>query len=121
MTVRDQKLPTLNPEEFGRAKLQWLDWASGILLVVLGFIFLIDIVALLELICRLGRYGVPELIAGVVLTVFLSTVPLTILFFFLAGLGYIQASVTFLKWLGGITITQVAAMAATVVGYYLKK
>ena len=107
-------------EEFAeRARIT--DWAGWILLTALAAAFNLDLVTLSFLIVRLRGSSIPELIGLSVMTVFLSIVLVTVVFFFLAGLGYIKASDKFMKWLGGITIAGLAGMTTTVLGFYFKK
>src|SRR5258708_2848674 len=104
-------------EEFAeRARIT--DWAGWILLAALAAAFILDLVTLSFLIVRLRGSSIPELIGLSVMTVFLSIVLVTVVFFFLAGLGYIKASDKFMKWLGGITIAGLAGMTTTVLGFY---
>ena len=110
----------LTAEEFAeRARIT--NWGVWILLFVLAATFVVDVIALIFLLSRLQSAALPELMALSVMIVFLSIVLLTVVFFFLAGLGYITASDVFLKWLGGITVAELASMATTILGFYLKK
>jgi hypothetical protein len=97
------------------------NWAGWILLAVLGAAFIVDVVTLSFLIGRFRCSTIPELVGLSVMTVFLSIVLLTVVFLFLAGLGYIDASDKFMQWLGGITIAELAGMATSIIGFYFRK
>jgi hypothetical protein len=122
MTTAQTKKVISTPEVFAeRARIT--NWAGWILLSTLAAAFIVDMVTLSILIARLrgSSIAVPELIGLSVMIVFLSIVLVTVVFFFLAGLGYIKASDKFMKWLGGITIAGLAGMATTVLGFYFNK
>ena len=111
----------LTVEQFAeRARIT--NWGAWILLAALAAMFVLDVGTLIYLINRLiHTSAVPELLALSVMIIFLSTAILAIVFLFLAGLGYVKASDAILKWLGGITIAQLAAMATTILGFYFTK
>ena len=120
MAVVQSKKVISTPEDFfERARIT--NWAGRILLTVMAAAFIVDVVALSFLIGRLPGSSIPELIGLSVITVFLSIVLVTVVFLFLAGLGYIKASDKFMKWLGGITIAELAGMATSILGFYFKK
>jgi hypothetical protein len=120
MTAVRTKKVELTAEEYAeRARIT--DWAGWILLTVLAAAFILDVVTLSFLIGRFCSSTIPELMALSVMTVFLSIVLLTVVFFFLAGLGYVKASDKFMKWLGGITVAGLAGMATTILGFYFKR
>jgi hypothetical protein len=120
MTAVQSKKVISTPEEFAnRARIT--DWAGWVLLAALAAAFVLDVVTLSFLIERLGGSSTSELIGLAVVTVYLSIVLVTVVFFFLAGLGYIKASDKFMKWLGGITIAGLAGMASTILGFYFRK
>ena|ERR1700676_2622744 len=120
MASAQTKKVELTAEQFAeRARIT--DWAGWILLAALAAVFILDVVTLSFLICHLPGSSIPELIGLSVMTVFLSIVLVTVVFFFLAGLGYVKTSDKFMKWLGGITIAGLAGMATTILGFYFKK
>ena len=121
MAAEQPKKVQLTAEQFAeRARIT--NWGVWILLGALAAMFVLDVVTLSYLISRLVHSSsAPELMALAVMIIFLSIVIVTVVFFFLAGLGYIKASDALLKWLGGITIAELAGMATTILGYYFKK
>ena len=120
MAAEQPKKVELTAEQFAeRARIT--NWGVWILLGALAAMFVLDVVTLIYLINRLVHSSsAPELMALAVMIIFLSIVILTVVFFFLAGLGYVRAS-ALLKWLGGITIAELAGMATMILGYYFKK
>jgi hypothetical protein len=120
MAAEQTKKVQVTAEEWTK-RVRLTDWAGWTLLMVLAASFTVDVVTLSFLIGRLRGSTIPELIGLAVMTVFLSTVPLTVAFLFLAGLGYIDASDTIMKWLGGITIAELAGMATAMIAFYFKR
>jgi hypothetical protein len=121
MPVKEEKV-ALAPEEFAEStRLRWLNSAGWVLLVILAAVFAVDLFALGDLLYHLSGANVTDLMASCVMTVFLSGTLLTLTFFFMSGLGLVRSSETFQKWLGTITVAEMAGMAATVIAFYFKK
>jgi hypothetical protein len=120
MPIHEEKVP-LAPEEFAeKARVQWLNSVGWVLLVILVVVFFVDIIALVDMLYHSSGGTITELMAACVMTVFLSVTLLTFTFFFLSGFGLVRSSESFQKWLGGITVAELAGMAATVIAYYFK-
>src|ERR1700675_2242450 len=111
MPVLEEKVPLPLEEFAARTRVRWLDWIGWVFLIILAAVYIMNFIALGELLYHCIGAGLPELLAACVMTVFLSGVLLTLTFFFLSGFGFVRASEPFQKWLGGITVAEMAGMA----------
>lgn len=117
MTPRKESREVISPEPFLKesripAAVGWV--ATGALVVGLG----IPLIAVLRF--ALDSQDLQTAALGTAITVFLCLTILTFLFLVLAGLRVIQVSESFMKWLGGATIVELAGIAGLIFKYLLR-